>query len=107
MISISMVLEKVYKKSSLNTRQSWRLINEISGRKGAKRGLIKGNSKEERIKLWYKDFNDLLGKKLQLPGEEEDDIPPILKNLGINDEPFTMPELTKAKKCLCWKSSWS
>jgi exonuclease III len=29
--------------------ESWRLINNISGRKSAKRGLLKGSTKEERI----------------------------------------------------------
>ena len=78
--------------------RSWMLINEITGRKGAKRDLIKGNCKEERIKLWYDHFNNLLDKRPEIP--DEDDILPVFVNLRINDEPFTIPELSKAKKSL-------
>ena len=30
-------------------RESWRLINQITGRKSAKRSIIKANNKEDRI----------------------------------------------------------
>ena len=78
--------------------QSWRSINEITGRKEAKSGVIKGNIKEERIKLWYDHFNNLSGER---PDKDIDDILPVFKNLRINDEPFAIPELLKAKKRLC------
>ena len=82
--------------------ERWRLINEITGRNTATRGIIKGNSKEERIKLWNKHFSDLLGKKPQVPeGNEEEDLPPILKDLGISDKIFAKAEVVKAKKSLC------
>ena len=32
--------------------ESWKLINEISGRKPSKKGILKGKSQEERIKAW-------------------------------------------------------
>ena len=78
--------------------QSWRLINELTGRKTSKQGIIKGNSKEERIKQWYNHFNDLLGMKPQIDDEsEQEDIPNTLRDLRINDGQFTMAELTSAK----------
>ena len=36
--------------------ESWRLINAITGRKTAKRGIIQGNSREDRIKKWFDHF---------------------------------------------------
>ena len=97
------IIRKVVESDSTYRHgQSWRLINEISGRKGAKRGLIKGNSKEDRRKLCYDHFNNLLGKRPEIPDEdEEDDILPGLEDLGINNKPFMISELLKAEKSQC------
>ena len=82
-------------------RESWRLINEISGRKAAKKGIIKGNSKEERIANWFEHFCSLLGKEPVIGEDEnETDLLPVLQDLGINDSPFTVDELVYAKKKL-------
>ena len=44
-------------------RESWRLVNDISGRKTPKSAIIKAKSKEERIEKWYTHFKDLLGNE--------------------------------------------
>ena len=41
-------------------KESWELINTITGRKTAKKGLIKGNSKEERVNRWFENVNNIL-----------------------------------------------
>ena len=43
---------------------SWELINRITDRKSAKKGIIKGNSKEERILKWHDHLSSLLGSEL-------------------------------------------
>ena len=81
--------------------ESWRLINSITGRKSSKFGLIKGNSKEERLNLWYKHFSYLLGKESDSEAlKESESIPVIFRDLDINDGPFTPQELEKVKKGL-------
>ena len=41
----------------------WNLINEVSGRRSSKKGILKGKNKGERIRSWYNHFSDLLGKE--------------------------------------------
>ncbi len=41
-------------------RESWQLINIITGRKCRNSGIISANSSEERIILWYEHFKKLL-----------------------------------------------
>ena len=79
--------------------ESWRLINEISGRKTTKQGMIKGNSKEVRIKNWYKHFCNLLGKdQPQSNISEEEDLEKVFHELNIEDGDFTIEELKKVKQ---------
>ena len=78
--------------------ESWRVINEISGRKRTKEGQITGNSPEERVNTWFTHFKNLLGEP---PGEEEEmEIAAVLPELNINDGPFTAAELARAKSTL-------
>ena len=42
--------------------ESWKLINKISGRKIGRQGILKGKTKEDRLKSWHKHFQTLLGK---------------------------------------------
>ena len=37
-------------------QKSWKLINEITGRKTTERAILKGRNKEERVKNWYGYF---------------------------------------------------
>jgi len=49
------------------------LISELIGRKKGKKSILKGDSKESRIKSWYTlTLNDLLGKE---PVMSDNDIP--------------------------------
>ena len=80
--------------------ESWKLINKISGRTSAKRGIIKGNSKEERVKRWFQHFSNLLGKEPVITADNNEELPAVLKDLGINDNPFTINELHDAKRSL-------
>ena len=79
--------------------ESWKLINKITGRKDGKQGIIKGKTKEERVQKWYTHFQSLLGKD-PVRSEEEQEIDPVLQDLGIEDGNFTLEELLKAKKSL-------
>ena len=79
--------------------ESWKLINEITGRKSVKQAIIKANSKEDRIKKWYSHFQKLLGKEPEVIGEIGE-ITPVLKNVGISDALFTSAEYSEAKKSL-------
>ena len=46
----------------------WKLINDMTGRKSAKKGIIKGDNNEERINKKFNHFINLLG------GENIDEI---------------------------------
>ena len=82
--------------------ESWKLINNITGRKTVKRGIIKGNSTEERIKKWYNHFHNLLCKEIATVGSEEEDsdLDKVLYELQIEDGDFTKLELKAAIKRL-------
>ena len=81
--------------------ESWRLINTITGRKAAKKEIIKGKSKEDRINNWYTHFHNLLGKDPDVEGRiETEDLAGILDDLKIEDGNFTARELQLAKKNL-------
>ena len=41
--------------------QSWRRINDITGRKASAKGQLKGNTQKERVKNWFDHFKNLLG----------------------------------------------
>ena len=79
--------------------ESWRLINQITGRKSVKQAIIKADSKEDRIKKWYSHFQNLLGKEPSVTGELNI-AKPIMENLGISDALFTSEEYLTAKKSL-------
>jgi len=79
--------------------RSWQLINEISGRRTSHNGQLKGTSQQEKVKNWYEQFQRLLGAAPEIDNEDED-IPPILKELNIKTGPFDMEEYAKAKKSI-------
>jgi len=79
--------------------ESWKLINHITGRKSAKKGIIKGKSKQERLNSWYKHFSELLGKEPVVTDADED-IPKIFDILDISTEDFTQEEYQDVKKRL-------
>ena len=77
-------------------RESWKLIKRITGKNASKGGMIKGTTKEERIKKWHNHFKNLLGKEGE-EGEHEYNIDTVFEDLGINDSNFTNEELEAAK----------
>ena len=80
-------------------KESWKIINQISGRKGCRAGQIKGESKEERIRNWYEHFKGLLGNPPVITDEEKA-IEDIFTDLDIKVGPFSKEEYTVAKKAL-------
>ena len=75
--------------------EAWRVINEMTGRKRTKEGQVEGHSPEERVTTWSSHFQKLLGTTADTA--EEEDIPLVLQNLNIDDGPFTLSELARAK----------
>ena len=80
-------------------QESWKLINEITGRKTTKRAILKGRNKEERVKNWYGYFKELLGKPPKIINENEN-INTILdeNELNIKTSPFTNSEYENVRK---------
>ena len=88
--------------ASANARQgeSWRLINQISGRKAGKKCIPKGSSTEDRFQKWRSYFSNLLGKVPVIEGEIEEEIQAVLDPLDIYDGLFTADEYKNVKKNL-------
>ena len=79
--------------------QSWRLINDITGRKAFAQGQLKGETQKDRVTNWYNHFKNLLGSPPDISDEDEE-IAPILEGLNIKVGPFSDEEYEKAKKSL-------
>ena len=77
--------------------EAWRLINTITGRKSAKRGIIKGN-KAERLKNWYDYFKGLLGDPPTITDSEGVVNTIFEEHRDITTSPFTLDEYQKVKK---------
>ena len=83
-------------------RKSTHLINEMSGRKRSKDGQAAGCSPGDRVTTWFTHFRDLLGthpRRWSLDGAEEE-ISAVLRDLKIDDGPFTISELAAVKSTL-------
>ena len=83
--------------------ESWKLINQISGRKAPKQGILKGNSSKERVDSWYKHFSELLGKEPSTPDmNNPEEIQSVFNeaDLNIKTGPFSMEEYQNVKKVL-------
>ena len=78
--------------------ERWRLINDISGRKTAKNGILKGKGREDRLKQWYEHFSNLLGSEPTVTGDPDEDIPTVLEITNIKTGLFDHSELAAAKK---------
>jgi hypothetical protein len=79
--------------------QSWKLINDITGRKSSMKGQLKGDTQQERVNNWYHHFKYLLGNPPNIEGED-DEIEPVVQDLNINVGPFSVEEYEKAIKAL-------
>ena len=78
-------------------KESWNLVNEITGRTRSGCWLVEGGSSAERVENWKKHFSGLLG---QPPAVPDANIPirDIHPPLDIDTNPFTLEELRLAKK---------
>ena len=83
-----------------NHGESWKLINSITGRKNSKKGILKGESKEDRLQKWKQCFSDLLGSEPSVEGDPNEDVPTIIENANITTGPFSKEEYTTVKKSL-------
>ena len=78
----------------------WNLINEVSGRRSSKKGILKGKNKGERITSWYNHFSDLLGKEPTISDDCGAQVQTIFEDLQIETGPFTKKEYLAVKKYL-------
>ena len=76
------------------------MINETSGRKTSKKGILKGKSQEERIKAWYIHFSNLLGKEPVTNNAGEEEITTVLHQRNIKTGPLTVKEYQAVKRKL-------
>ena len=75
------------------------IINEITDTRASQKGQIAGNTQTERIQSWYKHFQNLLGSPPNIENEDEE-IPTMYTDLGIEDGHFTLDEYAIVKKSL-------
>ena len=78
-------------------KESWDLVNDITGRTRTNAGLIEGGSSEDRLKNWKDHFLKLLGQPPSVP-DENLLIATIHPELDIRTDPFDLEELHEAKK---------
>ena len=97
------LMEKVRRVEAAQGEQrsgeSWRVINEMSGRKRSKDGQAAGCSPGDRVTTWFTHFRDLLDTHPRVDGAEEE-ISAVLRDLKIDDGPFTISELAAVKSTL-------
>ena len=74
---------------------AWKVINENSGRRSTNSAKLKASNQEERVKLWKKHFQDLLGKPPQTD-EQTEIVNIVADELKIRNGPFQMDELSIA-----------
>ena len=98
-----MLMEKVERVEAVHGerqyKESWKIINEMSGRKRPREGQLEGSSPGKRVASWFNHFRDLLGAQPSVEGAEAD-IPTILEDLDIDDGPFTAKEYATVKFAL-------
>ena len=74
-------------KAHYNCRhgESWRLINDITGRKTSVKGQLAGNTQKERVQNWYYHFKS--SRTHRTLGDEAEDVTSVLEDLDINPRP--------------------
>ena len=80
-----------------NHKASWKLVNEVYGRKKARTVKLKGKNVKERLGSWYDHFSNLRGGNLSADSID-DSVKQIFQKLPIEDSPFTMDENKAVKK---------
>ena len=76
--------------------QSWKLIDDITGRKTSAKGQLKGDTQKGRVANWFKHFQSLLGRPPYIDDENED-VTPILEELDIKTGPFNQESMTRQR----------
>ena len=80
-------------------KESWDLINDITGRKKKSCGLVEGGSAEGRLKSWKDHFTKLLGQAPSVP-DEDVCIPIMHPTQDISVAEFSKGELEEARKMI-------
>ena len=80
-------------------KESWALINDITGRKNKSSSLIDGGSAEGRLKNWQEHFKKLLGQPPVVP-DEEMEVPTVHPPQDIRIDHFSKEELLEARKSI-------
>ena len=78
---------------------SWKLIDEVSGRKTSVQGQLEGDTQTERVKNWYTHFYNLLGRP-PVADDEDKEIEDSFPWLNIKEGPFAIEEYKKTKAAL-------
>ena len=90
------LMEKVRRVEAAQRKQwyrdSWRVINEMSGCKRSKEGQVAGWSREDRVTTWVTNFRDLLCTHPRVDGAEEE-ISAVQRDLKIDDGPIQLASL--------------
>ena len=89
---------KEIEESNINCKHSnsWNLINSIIGRKTSMKGQISKATAAERTENWFKHFKNLLGNEAFIEDEFEE-IVPVLTDVEIRDDAFSMEEYVRVK----------
>ena len=92
---------KEIEESNINCKHSnsWNLINSITGRKTSMTGQISGATAAKRTENWLQHFKNLLGNEAFIEDEFEE-IVPILTDVKIRDDAFSMEEYVRVKSSL-------
>ncbi|XP_072030406.1 uncharacterized protein [Amphiura filiformis] len=80
-------------------KASWDLINEISGRRTAKKGQIKGDTESERLHSWFSHFQQLLGNPPVITNEDEP-IEQVHREFDMRTDAFDQEEYEAATKVI-------
>ncbi|XP_072046823.1 uncharacterized protein [Amphiura filiformis] len=80
-------------------KAAWDLINEISGRRTAKTGQIKGDTESERLHSWFSHFQQLLGNPPVITNEDEP-IEQVQREFDMRTDAFDQEEYEAAKKVI-------
>ncbi|XP_072050011.1 uncharacterized protein [Amphiura filiformis] len=78
-------------------KAAWDLINEVSGRKSAKKSQIKGDTQGERLNAWFQHFQQLLGDPPDVTDEYEA-IDQVYEEFNMRTDAFDQVEYDTAKK---------
>ena len=83
--------------------QSWRLINDISGRKASAKGQLKGDTQKERVKNWFNHFKNLLGRAPSTLMMKKKKLHLYWKNLISRRNHLIRKSMNSRQRNHCWK----